>query len=335
MLALFIVVVLSLVFVASFNPARSNSSDFELDRRLKLGDDSARQVLRRDKLLPLFISLRNIKTALLLVAATLLAVVNFGWVFGVIIAVVISLQYGALARLKYVRLASDKLYKKYEFLIMKYLEKARPYLRFLETIKFSDMNSTFNIGSKEELVKLVSETTSVLTPNEKNLIMSGLQFGPKQIKEVMTQRAKIDAINKNEFLGPLMLSELHTLGHSRLPVIDKDIDHVIGILHIKDMLSLDNKKSTSAEKAMEAKVFYIHEDQTLEHALMAFIKTKHHMFIVINEQRQTVGLITLEDVIEQLIGRDIKDEFDHHHDLGAVAGRNVTPYNKPHNLVDV
>jgi CBS domain containing-hemolysin-like protein len=130
-------------------------------------------------------------------------------------------------------------------------------------------------------------------------------------------------------LGPLTLNDLHKTGHSRLPVINGDIDHVVGILNLKGLLALDIKRSTTAEKAMDPKVYYIRADQVLQHALAAFLRTKHQLFIVVNEYRETVGLLTLEDAIEALIGRKIVDEFDAHDDLRAVALRNPRDNNRP------
>jgi CBS domain containing-hemolysin-like protein len=122
-------------------------------------------------------------------------------------------------------------------------------------------------------------------------------------------------------LGPLTLDDLHKTGNSKLPVIASDIDHIVGILHLEGLLALDIKRSTTAEKAMEPKVYYIHKDQTLQHALTEFLSTRHYLLIVIDESRQTVGLITLEDVIEALLGRKIVDEFDAHDNLREVASR--------------
>jgi CBS domain containing-hemolysin-like protein len=106
-------------------------------------------------------------------------------------------------------------------------------------------------------------------------------------------------------------------------------------LHLRDLLSLDVKRSTTAEKAMEKKVYYIHEKDTLEHALAAFLKTRHHLFIVINDQRETVGLVTLEDVLETLIGRRIVDEDDIHADLRAVAEREGRLNNQAPSHIDL
>lgn len=74
---------------------------------------------------------------------------------------------------------------------------------------------------------------------------------------------------------------------------------------------------------MDKRVHYIRQDHTLPQALAAFLSTHHHMFIVINEFRETVGILTLEDTLESLIGRRIIDEFDAHDDMRAVAERNA------------
>jgi CBS domain containing-hemolysin-like protein len=151
----------------------------------------------------------------------------------------------------------------------------------------------------------------------------------------MTPRSVVDTVAKGELLGPLTLDVLYKTGHSRLPVIDSDIDHVVGILYVQDLLVVGEKKTPTAAEAMDSKVFYIREDQTLQHALGAFLKTRHHLFVVVNEYRETVGVVSLEDVIEALIGTKINDEFDAHDDLRKVAERNPAANNQPKNRTDV
>jgi len=176
----------------------------------------------------------------------------------------------------------------------------------------------------------------LLSADEKHLIANGLGFADKPVSDVMTPRGVIDSISKRELLGPLVLDDLHKTGHSRFPVIDGDIDHVVGMLYIQNLLTVDSgKRSTTAEKTMEPRVFYIRHDQTLGHALAAFLRTHHHLFIVINEFRETVGLLSLEDVIEALLGRKIVDEFDTHEDLRVVAARNPRGNNHPETREDV
>ena len=111
---------------------------------------------------------------------------------------------------------------------------------------------------------------------------------------------------------------------------------VVGMLYIQDLLTI-NRSSTSkrARTVMEKKVYYIREDQTLQHALAAFLRVRHHLFIVVNEFRETVGIVSLEDVIERMLGHKIIDEFDAHEDLRRVAQRNPRHNNRTKHARDV
>jgi CBS domain containing-hemolysin-like protein len=198
-----------------------------------------------------------------------------------------------------------------------------------------ETNINVRLSSREELHHLVETSGSLLSADEKALISHSLTFNDRAVKKIMTPRSVIDSISHKELLGPLVLDDLHKTGHSRFPVVDGDIDHVVGMLHIQDLLTLDTKRSTTAAKAMEPRVFYVREDQTLKYALTAFLRTHHHLFVVVNEFRETVGLLSLEDVIEALIGRKIIDEFDAHDDLRAVAAHNPRGNNHPEKREDV
>jgi putative hemolysin len=191
------------------------------------------------------------------------------------------------------------------------------------------------VASRQELEHLVNTSGVVLTADEKRLIINGLHFSQKTVESIMTPRGVVETVKKSDVLGPLMLDELHKTGHSRFPVIDGDIDHVVGMLHIKDLLTLGRKDTETAEQAMEKRVFYINQEQTLEHALAAFIKTRHHLFIVVNGYRETAGILTLEDVMEALLGREIVDEFDVHDDLRVVAARSAKGNNNPPHATNV
>lgn len=339
-MALLLIISLAIVFIllvllASLKPVHSHLSRFELARRCRLGDDEANNALKREDLLVDIISLQRVLTAVMLVIFVLLSVVSFGWLFGVIIAVLVALEYGSIARLEFMRSLSNKIYLRLEPKIISLINKFPIVFRVLRNVPAGDLTTNQRIDSREELQHLINESQDVLTPDEKKLIVHGLSFGDQLVSSVMTPRSVIDSIKSTEFLGPLTLDMLHKTGHSRLPVVKGDIDHVVGILHINNLLSLDIKKSTLAEKAMDSKVYYIREDQTLQHALAAFIRTHHHMFIVVNEFRETVGLITLEDVIEALLGRKIVDEFDTHDNLREVALRNPRGNNRPEKREDV
>jgi CBS domain containing-hemolysin-like protein len=322
-----VILFIVLVAVASIRPARSSLSLFELERRADAHDHSAEEELRRERLLTDIESLQRVLSALLLVIFVAMSVATFGWLLGTVVALVVALEYGAIARLKFIATRANRLYEKYESHLLHFVEKFAVVFRFIRNT--SPAESAAKLSSKEELNHLVAESGSVLSNDERTLIVNGLGYETRLVSEVMTPRSVIDSVSKTEHLGPLTLDDLHKKGHSRFPVTNGDIDHVVGMLHVHDLLTIDAKRrSTSVEKAMEPRVFYIKDDQTLQHALAAFLRTHHHLFVVVNEFHETVGLLSLEDVIEALLGRKIIDEFDAHEDLRVVAARNPRHNNK-------
>lgn len=334
MVIICLMVLVLLLLVSGVVPSPSKLSRFELGRRKEQGNQLAAHELYREELLGDVLSLQRVVAALLLVTFVALSVVTFGWLLGIIIAVVVALEYAALARLTIIRRQSDRLYQRFEQPILHFVSKFSRILRMVRSVVPEQADSRVN--SREELLHVVETSGAVLSSDEKKLISHSLTFDSRQVKEIMTPRGVIDSISKREMLGPLVLDDLHKTGHSRFPVTDGDVDHVVGMLHIQDLLTIDSKRrSTTVEKAMEPRVFYIHEDQTLDHALAAFLRTHHHLFVVVNEFRETVGLLSLEDVIEALLGRKIIDEFDLHDDLRAVAKRNLRGNNHPEKREDV
>ena len=322
-------IILSILFLAmlvtsaSFIPKRSRFSDFELERRKQ---DSSSDVMldeRRESLYVDIVSLQRVIQAILLVGFVLAVVSWLGWFAGGLVAVIVSLEYGKISATPSVRSIGQKLYDKYEAAIMSQVTTHRSIVRWFRTAIPAPEHRA--IDSREELEHLVEDSHGILSGDEKKLILSGLSFDGRSVHEIMTPKSVVDTIQNTEMLGPLVLDDLHKTGHSRFPVVDGDIDHVVGVLYVHDVLTLDtSKKHTSkVETAMSRKVYYIREDHSLGQALTAFLSTHHHLFIVINEFRETVGIVTLEDTLEALLGRRIIDEFDAHDDMRAVATRNA------------
>lgn len=333
LLILAIVFFLLLLVVTAIRPARSSYSTAELKRRAKQSD-AHKAELDRELLLPTIETFLRIDRSILFVLVVVLFIAATGWGIGIVLSLVIAVLYPVFSRYRLFVHLGDLLYLKIEPSLLTFMSRYKKFFHALRDDTFLQPGD-LKVSSRDELSELIDNSKSVLSENERALLVSSLAFANKSVEQVMTPRAVIDFIKGSEFLGPLVLSELHTLGHSRLPVIGEDLNQVMGVLHLRDLLSLDVKRSTTAEKAMEKKVYYIHEKDSLEHALGAFLKTRHHLFIVINDQRETVGLITLEDVLESLIGRRIVDEDDIHADLRAVAEREGKLNNRPSGYVDL
>ena len=160
------------------------------------------------------------------------------------------------------------------------------------------------------------------------MAQSVLIFDTKQIRDVLTPRRVVKAISEDELIGPVVMDDLHKSGFSRFPVFSGSHDHIVGVLYLRDLVRA--KASGAARQHMHQQVCYVHEDQSLGEALRAILKTHQQLFVVVNSFEEYVGIITLEDVLEEVIGQQIMDEFDQYEDLRAVATRMAAQDHKDH-----
>lgn len=323
-----------LVIIAAIAPGRSDLSEYELERRIKNGDIHAKDEQRRNELYADVVTFQRVIAAWLLVLVVVALVQALGWIWGVMWALVVSLLYGRIAAFGWLRRGVQKIYDRHEYYVLRFIDVIKIVLRPLRGVFISAHDR--RVQSRDELAHIITQAHALLTKNEQNILKNGLLFEARYVRDYMTPRSVIDVVDQKESLGPLVLDSLYKTGHSHFPVIDGDIDHVVGLLNVQDMMTIDQgAKNTQVADVMNRRVCYIHEDQTLEHALNAFIKQKRQLFVVVNEYRETVGILTLEDVMEMLLGRKIVDEFDKHDDLRAVAARNPAKNNLPKNAVNV
>ena len=163
---------------------------------------------------------------------------------------------------------------------------------------------------------------------ELEIALHALSFGDDTIGQHMTPRRVVKSIAADEPLGPIVMDELHSSGHSRFPVYEGKKDNIVGTLFLRDLIAA--KHGGAVRSRMKKEVSYIHEDQSLHDALQAILKTHHQLFIVVNSFEEYVGVISIEDVLETIIGKPIIDEFDQYDDLRAVAARSARAEHKEH-----
>jgi CBS domain containing-hemolysin-like protein len=180
---------------------------------------------------------------------------------------------------------------------------------------------TADVYQTEDLIELI-ESQSKLIENripksQLKMAIGALTFGEKLVRDVMVPRRMIVSAKPDDNIGPILMEELHKSGHSRFPVMEKKTDKVEGILYLHDLI--DMRLTGKVKDIMKKQVFYVHEEFTLDKVFQAFLKTKHHLFIVVNKFEEIVGILTIEDVLEQIIGKQIVDEFDQYEDLKQVA----------------
>lgn len=191
---------------------------------------------------------------------------------------------------------------------------------------------------REDLVEFLDTqrqmTDSRISGAEIDMAIHALTFGDRTVGEILTPKRVVKMVREDDTIGPILLDELHASGHSRFPVYTANgegQDKIVGTLYLRDLVDARHGGKVHAE--MEKKVFYVHEDQGLYQVLHAFIKTKHHMFVVVNTFEEYVGIVTIEDVIEQVIGNKIEDEFDKYDDMRAVATHRAQEEHETHKPV--
>lgn len=174
---------------------------------------------------------------------------------------------------------------------------------------------------KEDFVRLLeqqrTQPDSRISAGEIDLLTHALSFGDKTVADAMVPKRVVVDVNVADSVGPVLMGELHRSGHSRFPVYESRHDHLVGVLYLHDLVEI--KHTGMVRDIMRPKVMYVHENFTLYQTLQAFVKTKQHLFVVVNEFEEYVGIITIEDVLERVIGKLIVDEFDTYDDLRAVA----------------
>lgn len=176
--------------------------------------------------------------------------------------------------------------------------------------------------SKSQLMKILARHADSdlgeLTTDELNIISSAINYSNKKVADIMVPKKMVFTANLDDQVGPILMNELHKSGHQRFPVCDqKNSDEVAGILRLNTLVG--DKKSGAVKKLMDQEVYYLHEDLGLDHALQAFSKTKHDFYIVIDKTRRFTGIVTVEDVITQILGRKPDSDFEFYDSLSHVS----------------
>ena len=171
--------------------------------------------------------------------------------------------------------------------------------------KLGSKNSNFSVEILSKALELTSEGST--TKEEKKILEGIVSFGNTETVQIMKPRIDIFALSYDETYDDV-LTKILKHGYSRNPVYKNSIDNIIGVLYAKDLLGfLDNKDFNWQELLREP--FFVPENKKLDDLLVEFRERKNHLAIVVDEYGGTSGIVTLEDVIEEIVG-EINDEFD-------------------------
>lgn len=195
---------------------------------------------------------------------------------------------------------------------------AKPLTIVLDRILGEELPTIF---TREEITHLVDEHaiehshSSGIDIDESRIVRGALAYSRTTAREVMTALAEVSTVASDDTIDVPMLSRLKRLGHSRFPVrgqhsapAEQEQTDYVGILYMKDLLGEDLPVQVS--HVYRDRIFDIPADSPLDTVLSRFIQTKNHLFLVRDADSSIIGIITIEDVIETILNREIADEFD-------------------------
>ncbi|MBC7382752.1 MAG: gliding motility-associated protein GldE [Bacteroidia bacterium] len=166
-----------------------------------------------------------------------------------------------------------------------------------------------HILSVDELTHAIDITSEKDAPKQEKSILKGIvNFGNTNVKQIMRQRPDIVGIDQQSGFKQLMLQIVDS-GYSRVPVYENSLDHIKGILFTKDLLPHINNKDDFNWQILLRKPFFVPESKKIDDLLKEFQSKRMHLAIVVDEFGGTEGLVSMEDIIEEIFG-EIQDEFD-------------------------
>ena len=190
-----------------------------------------------------------------------------------------------------------------------------PPISWLKYILVRGTNSIQHLGNRSapidhnELEQAVALTKAEAGSEEEQRILEGIvKFGKTEASEIMTPRVEVEDIDASADFRQV-LEQIIEVGYSRIPVFEESPDNIIGILYIKDLLNHLNQDASFQWQQVLRKPFFVPENKKINDLLQEFRNMKMHLAVVVDEYGGASGIVTLEDILEEIVG-DITDEFD-------------------------
>ncbi|MFI5271341.1 MAG: CBS domain-containing protein [Candidatus Saccharimonadales bacterium] len=175
---------------------------------------------------------------------------------------------------------------------------------------------------RDDILELIqmqqNQTDSRIQDEELDILHRTLNFNTYKVRDILTPRTHVKTILEDDTVGPVLIDELHKNAQDFVLVRESKKGPFVGTLEYN---ALDLSSSGKVKELMEPTVYYLHENDSLSEALHAFFVTNHPIFIVINSFEEYIGIITIENIIQKLIGHVPGEDFDQYTDLKAVSLR--------------
>jgi gliding motility-associated protein GldE len=330
-----IVICVSLCLSAIFSGSETaffSLSKIEMQKMIRDGRKNARAVKRTMEKARLFLISILFGNTLLNIIASSLATVLFidamqklniaqelQTVISVVVTIVVMpfliLIFGEITPKTYALHYAEKIALKTIREFNVYFQLLRPLFYLLEKISavftriFDRLAPRHDLTVEEirTMVK-VSEENGILEEEEKEMLESVFEFGKTTVREVMSPRTDMVCVEAHTEFNEL-IRMIREEGHSRIPVFEENVDNILGIIYAKDLLAyLPDQDDFELSKVIK-KPYFVPESKLIDDLLKEFQKRKIHLAIVVDEYGGTSGLVTLEDLLEEIVG-EIFDEYD-------------------------
>ena len=308
-------------------------------RRIHVGGENNKKDSKEEKLLRLWLKNPNELLTTLLFGKTVIYIFLIGMsillfkdcykilglsvgsvTYDIVMFVIISVFVLIFVEMIPIIYAKSNVYKISKTIIVP-LDTARIILRpfiliFIQISKF--LLGLFKVKLEERIFEMTEEdiktfvkagTEEGIIEEEEEMIHSIFEFSDTTVKEILTPRTSVFALDSEKTLGEVW-NEIVEQGFSRIPVYNENIDKIEGIVHIKDLLKYNREENSSLKmKEVMKEAYYVPATKTLTELLEEFKRKQSHMAIIIDEYGGTLGIVTIEDLLEEIVG-EIRDEFD-------------------------
>ena len=195
----------------------------------------------------------------------------------------------------------------------------RPVAYVLDFVLGEELPSFY---SKNEIARIITEhgdhPSAPIDADEERIVLGALKFSETKVSDVLTPETVVTFVKLDDLLDEAMLEVLKSTGRSRFPVVD-DEGEVVGILYAKDFIGFPFDGAFSVADKMRPGVIVVQGSDRLDIVLNKFLDSKKHLFTVDDDFGVLLGIVTIEDVIEEILKREIVDENDEHADMRQFA----------------
>ncbi len=288
----------------------------ELERKAELGDAEAKRVFRvrrRGNLLLVSLLLGNV--AVNAAVSIILGSVASGVVAGVVATGLIVIFGEIIPQATCARFALEigsRTAWIVELVMIILYPIAKPIAWVLDRVLGEEMRTVWSKRELQQIIKMhEDDPRSSVDADEERILLGALTYSEKHVEDVMTPRKYVHQISKSLVLDKKGLLLIKESGYTRIPVYSGSKNMIVGTLYAKDLIGVDPDDKFTVEKVMRtAGMFHVSRRRRLDTLLNMMIKNKAHMAHVTEKSGKFVGIVTLEDVVEEIIGREIVDEDD-------------------------